>query len=203
MTDVNKTLSTDWNNILLQFQNQLTEANRAGEAAAIIINYDAPNPFSNAYFMLELMVGPTEGKLLTTYAAMSITSLNTKPALVVPVFSAHGSSIPSSGILKLDVMALGVDILAGYPPNIPVINVGSDNTPQVTQCNLESGTSMATPHVADSAALVKAMHPGWSPTSIHSALMTKTLQTTPHKERSRQHGVNLHTNNQAPMRQPD
>ncbi|GLJ46296.1 hypothetical protein SUGI_0975810 [Cryptomeria japonica] len=183
-TDINRTVDTDWQYILRHIQNQLTEANRAGAAAAIIINYNAPNPFPDAYFMPALVVGPAEGKLLTSYAATSnatadivfqITSLNTKPAPVVPDFSGRGPSVPSPGILKPDVVAPGVDILAAYPPNIPVITVGSDNMNLSAQYYLDSGTSMATPHVAGSAALVKAIHPGWSPAAIHSALMTTAM----------------------------
>ena len=65
-------------------------------------------------------------------------------------------------MLKPDVTAPGVDILAAVaPPG----NRGRD-------FNLLSGTSMSSPHVAGLGALLKQLHPDWSPMAIKSALMT-------------------------------
>jgi len=82
---------------------------------------------------------------------------------VIATFSSRGPLLAGSGdILKPDVSAPGVDILAAVaPPG----NSGKD-------FDLYSGTSMSSPHVVGLAALLMDMHPDWSPMMVKSALMT-------------------------------
>jgi subtilisin family serine protease len=94
------------------------------------------------------------------------------PATPVPVvagFSSRGPDLTSNGnLVKPDVAAPGVGILAAVAP---VDNADGDNYA------MESGTSMATPHIAGLAALIIGRHPDWSPMRVKSALMTTATDT--------------------------
>ncbi|HEY2373267.1 MAG TPA: S8 family serine peptidase [Gaiellaceae bacterium] len=78
------------------------------------------------------------------------------PADVIAGFSSAGPT-PISLLMKPDVTAPGVDILSSLPDN-----TWSDHD--------WSGTSMASPHVAGAAAVLKQRHPSWTVEQIKSAL---------------------------------
>ena len=84
-------------------------------------------------------------------------------------FSSRGPNLTAPNILKPDVTAPGVNILAGQTPD--VANGVRDELFQYL-----SGTSMSTPHVAGIAALIKEAHPDWSPAAIKSSLITTGRQ---------------------------
>lgn len=78
-------------------------------------------------------------------------------------FSSHGPLLATeSDLLKPDVAAPGVAVLAGVSP----LETGGD------QFGFMSGTSMAAPHVAGVGALILGRNPQWSPAAVKSAMMT-------------------------------
>ncbi|WP_246210636.1 S8 family serine peptidase [Nocardioides piscis] len=86
----------------------------------------------------------------------------------IAAFSSRGPSTTTEGdILKPDIAAPGVDVLAAVAPPF---HFGRD-------WDLISGTSMASPHIAGIGALMKAKHPSWLPSEIKSALMTAAGDT--------------------------
>ncbi len=87
---------------------------------------------------------------------------------VMAGFSSRGPG-PNQDILKPDVTAPGVNILAGNTPD-------AANTVAGEFFAFLSGTSMSAPHVTGVAALLKQAHPDWSPAAIKSALMTTARQ---------------------------
>jgi len=93
---------------------------------------------------------------------------------VMAAFSSRG---PGGNWLKPDVTAPGVEILAGMTPTPDNITVG----PPGQYYQAIAGTSMSSPHVAGSAALLVSLHPDWTPGQIKSALET-TAKTSVVKE---------------------
>lgn len=99
---------------------------------------------------------------------------------VMASFSSRGPNPATGGdLLKPDVTAPGVDILAAFHDGAfgPAPKFG-----------VISGTSMSSPHAAGAAALVRSLHPAWTPDEVRSALMT-TAFTSPPGTNSEAHAV--------------
>ncbi|XP_039687557.1 subtilisin-like protease SBT4.4 isoform X2 [Medicago truncatula] len=96
----------------------------------------------------------------------------------VVTFSSRGPNPFVPEIMKPDISAPGVEILAAYSPlTSPSSDIGDKRK---FKYNILSGTSMACPHAAGVVAYVKSFHPDWSPASIKSAIMTTatTMKST-------------------------
>ncbi|KAH9324787.1 hypothetical protein KI387_004965, partial [Taxus chinensis] len=98
---------------------------------------------------------------------------NGELAPIVAYFSSRGPSPVVPSLLKPDITAPGVNILAAWSKVTPPSTDSVDT--RIVDYNIISGTSMACPHATGAAAYVKSIHPDWSPAAIKSALMTTDL----------------------------
>lgn len=84
-------------------------------------------------------------------------------------FSSRGPNLSTLDVIKPDITAPGVRILAA-----------TTDTPMFGEAGQQvaylSGTSMSSPHIAGMAALLRDQNPDWSPAQIKSALMTTAYQ---------------------------
>nr|CAD1822183.1 unnamed protein product [Ananas comosus var. bracteatus] len=117
------------------------------------------------YYSLQNSTGVSAANASITFNA---TTYGHRPSPAVAYFSSRGPPPSNGGILKPDVLAPGVNILAAWP-----FEVGPNPSGLAESTfNFQSGTSMATPHVAGIAALIRNKHPTWSPAFVHSAIIT-------------------------------
>ncbi|KAK7400076.1 hypothetical protein VNO78_11276 [Psophocarpus tetragonolobus] len=98
------------------------------------------------------------------------TQLDTKPAPFMAAFSSKGPNAIVPEILKPDITAPGVSVIAAYTEAQGPTNQMFDK--RRIPFNSVSGTSMSCPHVSGIVGLLRALYPSWSPAAIKSAIMT-------------------------------
>ena len=165
-----------------RFETKIVNAQDAGAVAAVVFNI-AGDPIvmtgtGSDADIPALMVGQADGNLILDEidAGETVEVVLDKGFFlsvadtgnVMGVFSARGPA-PVQDVLKPDVTAPGINILAGNTPDA-ANSVPNENFAYST------GTSMSTPHVSGVAALIRQAHPEWSPAAIKSALMTTAHQ---------------------------
>lgn len=108
-----------------------------------------------------------------TIKSEGLTVVGKVRAPVVADFSSRGPNHVAPEILKPDLIAPGVNILAAWTGHAEPTGLISDKGS--VDFNIISGTSMSCPHVTGIAALIRAVHLGWTPAAIKSALMTSSV----------------------------
>jgi subtilisin family serine protease len=174
------------------FIDKYLNAQNAGANAIIVYNdgaaADRIDPIvmgglTNAVTIPGVMIGHFDGLDLAGAGGVEVVldpeNLISKENTIAG-FSSRGPNGGAPDIIKPDVAAPGVNILAAHTP-FP----NDFGTPGELFRSI-SGTSMASPHVAGLLALLDQAHPEWTPAMAKSALMTtarqnlnKTFGTTP------------------------
>lgn len=123
--------------------------------------------YSNAIKILSYINSTKSPK---AHIVPGITVLHRKPAPFMASFTSRGPNTISPQILKPDITAPGLNILAAWSEASSPTKLDDDR--RVVKYNIISGTSMSCPHIGGAAALLKSLHPSWSSAAIRSALMT-------------------------------
>ena len=169
------------------FTTKVRNAQNAGAIGVIVINSQQGDPIAMGQdgttpvpTIPAVMVSITNGNAMAAIAPNTVTVDGTTPqeffsdgagADILASFSSRGPPLlqsPGVGIgqpqdkVKPDVVAPGVNVYSSVP------SFACASPPCFA---FFQGTSMATPHVAGSAALLIQLHPNWSPEQVKSALV--------------------------------
>lgn len=159
---------------------QLENAEYAKVSGVVFISNTTLLDYNTKTIFPAAVIGDQDGKVVVDYIKQSSnpkaslefrkTVIGSKPAPKVDDYSSRGPIRSCPTILKPDILAPGTLILASWSPTSSVSE--DESVPLFSNFNIATGTSMAAPHVAGVAALIKSVHPDWSPAAIRSALMT-------------------------------
>ncbi|XP_060176889.1 subtilisin-like protease SBT3 [Lycium barbarum] len=165
----------------VEVEEQMAAISESRFGGAIYVSDDPDVLSSNFFPNPGVVISTKEGKQVIDYATKSVrpkatisfqeTYIDVKPAPMVSEFSSRGPSRSYLRVAKPDILAPGVLILAAWPSNVSAAVIGV-NTFLDSDYRLLSGTSMAAPHIAGIAAMLKGAHPNWSPSAIRSAMIT-------------------------------
>jgi len=160
----------------------------AGGAGMIMVDNGA-GLVAEAHSVPSVHVSAADGAAIKSYAvangAAASSAIGTfypgsKPAPVMAGFSSRGPNMGDANVLKPDLTAPGVDIIASVsaaltPAQHSAVVAGSFVPPAAYESY--QGTSMSSPHVAGLSLLLRQAHPDWSPAAIKSALMSTAYST--------------------------
>ena len=163
------------------FETKIRNAQVAGADGVVVFSDSgAPIPMSgreNSVRIPAVMISLADGRRLVEQlednerveVTLGVFMTARDPGNQMQGFSSRGPNQWVPKLLKPDVTAPGMDILAGHSPD-------AINNLRREKFQYRSGSSMAAPHVAGVAALLKQAHPDWSPAALRSALVTTARQ---------------------------
>jgi subtilisin family serine protease len=160
------------------FSQKVANAKAAGAIAVLVINNVAGDPIPMARTagfddnIPAVMIGLNEGTALRASGATTASTTAIFQEFVTPAnkdilasFSSQGPTLVDLAA-KPDVTSVGVNVLSSCVETDPI---DCGDAPWA----FLSGTSMSTPHIAGSAAVLLQLHNDWSPAQIKSALVNR------------------------------
>ena len=151
----------------------------AGGAGMILYNSsDSQDQDSDNHWAPSVHINNTDGLAIKAYIAGTanpVAQINGGEKVKVKApwmaaFSSRGPDPVAEDIIKPDITAPGVQILAGNTPFPEPGQVPGELFQAI------AGTSMSSPHIAGIFALLKQAHPDWTPAMAKSAIMTTASQ---------------------------
>lgn len=161
------------------FSTKVRNAIAAGAVGVVVANNVAGDPSAMAKDGLggdnlpAVMIGLQEGAALrasgatTASAVATLSDIITTNADILASFSSQGPTTPDL-LIKPDLTSVGVNVLSSITCVGKAITCGGEGS-----WAFFSGTSMATPHIAGSAAVLLGLNPTWSPARVESALVNR------------------------------
>jgi len=153
----------------------------AGGVGMVLYNTNnVDNLFTDNHFVPSVHVDLDQGLVVKNYIDSTATPTaqlvgNQKstfaPAPSMTIFSSRGPDPVAEDIIKPDITAPGLQILAGASPTP---DPGAASPGELFQAI--AGTSMSSPHMAGAFALLKQARPDWSAAVAKSAMMTTSYQ---------------------------
>ncbi|HMF45937.1 MAG TPA: S8 family serine peptidase [Candidatus Udaeobacter sp.] len=160
------------------FSQKVANAKAAGAIAVLIINNVAGDPIAMARTagfnddLPAVMISKNDGAALRASAATTASADATFQEFITPEnrdilagFSGQGPTRVDFAV-KPDLTSVGVNVLSSCVSTDPV---DCGEAPWA----FLSGTSMSTPHIAGSAAVLLQLHSDWTPAQIKSALVNR------------------------------
>lgn len=152
----------------------------AGGSGMILYNAnDSQTQNADNHWVPSVHINNTDGLAIKSYIDSAGASATAEimggeatpiPAPWMAAFSSRGPNPVAGDIIKPDITAPGVNILAGASPT-PDPGFFPGELFQAI-----AGTSMSSPHIAGAFALIKQANPDWSAAAARSALMTTAYQ---------------------------